>query len=524
MADTPVSESTGGSEPFVAHASPASPASAETANSPDSTPAAASEASERPTAEAPSPGGPVGRGEEKWRRAFKKGPLPPPETAPTASDAGQQGEAKPEPVRKPSRPPTGRALLRMLDEDIDAELDAALGSFDAEATLKPTEEQAKGAPTAIPTSGPAAREKKAFRVLAVRGADVFVDVGQRAEGIVPAIQFGGKLPQPGDLVELIVDRFDRDNDLFVLRKPGAAQEADWGSIEKGMVVDAVVRKVNKGGLEVTVNGIRGFMPAGQVDLEHIADFGPLLNQTLRCEVTEANLSSRNLVVSRKAFLLKEREEKAKTTWASLAEGQVREGVVRRIADFGAFIDLGGVDGLAHVSQMSWQRVRHPGDVLMVGQPVKVTVLKIDPETKRISLSLKDLAENPWSRAEEKYRPGAILTGVVTKLMEFGVFVEVEPGIEGLVHVSEWSNQRVRRLADVAKPDQEVTVKVLAFDREKQRISLSVKQAIVADEPEAPEAAPETEATADAALASAKPKRPAASLKGGLGGSGGPLFG
>lgn len=431
-------------------------------------------------------------------------------------------------------PPSNKDLLRMIDADLDAEIEAAMAGFDVSKTLDPsTVNQAPASAKSHdqgPESADDARSPKTYRVLAVRGDDVFVDAGGRTEGLVSASQFDGKSPQAGDLVELVLDHEDPETEMLIFRRPGAAQEADWGTVAKGMIVDAVVRKVNKGGLEVTVNGLRGFLPAGQVDVYHVPDLSTLLNQSLRCEVTEANLQARNLIVSRRVVLEREREEKARATFASLAENQVRDGIVRRIADYGAFVDIGGVDGLLHVSQLSWQRVKHPSDVLAVGQPIKVMVLEFDPDSKKISLGLRQLEQSPWDGAALKYHPGTVVTGRVTKLMEFGAFVELEPGVEGLAHISELSRHRVHRPGDVLSVGQEVDVKVISFDRETQRISLSVKQAIPPEpEVEAPTKAESSKAESrevveDARESAKVPRKSAALLKGGLGDSKGPLFG
>jgi small subunit ribosomal protein S1 len=422
---------------------------------------------------------------------------------------------------------TGRALKRLLDDDIESEMEAALANFDGGQILAEPATPQSVRPAAGTTEGPKggrpSPDKQTVRVLAVRGDDIYVDLGQKSEGVVSILQFENeKLPAAGDLIELIVDHFDRDNNLYILRRPGSVQEADWGSVAKGMIVDAVVRKVNKGGLEVTVNGIRGFLPAGQVDIAHIPDLSIFLNKTLRCEITEVSLTSKNLIVSRKVILEREREEKARDTLASLAEGQLKQGVVKKIMDFGAFVDIGGVDGLIHVSQMSWQKVHHPGDLLSPGQEVQVVVLSFDPETKKIGLGLRQLTESPWKKAAEKYRVGATVTGTVSKIMDFGAFVELESGIEGLIHISELSSQRVRRVAEVLKVGQSVDVKVLEFDEQKQRISLSLKAAAA----EAEEARLEAEDAEAERLAAEAPPKPQSSkpLKGGLRGGGGPLFG
>lgn len=447
------------------------------------------------------------------------------ESAPATGTASELAAA----ALVPAPTPTGRALKRMLDDDIEAEMEAALAGFSADSVLVAPEPATHPAPASGDSAAAPPRgnqvERRTVRVLAVRGDDIFVDLGEKSEGIVSALQFDKAVPRAGDLVELVLDHFDRDNNLFILRRPGTAQEADWGTVAKGMIVDAIVRKVNKGGLEVTVNGIRGFLPAGQVDLVHIPDLGTLVGQTLRCEITEVSLSSRNLVVSRKAILERERAERARATLESLAEGQIKDGVVKKIMDFGAFVDIGGVDGLIHVSQISWQKVHHPGDVLRPGQEVQVVVLNFDKETKKIGLGLRQLSESPWSKAADKYRPGAVVSGRVSKLMDFGAFVELEPGIEGLVHISELAGHRVRRVGEVVKLDQVVEVKVLDFDEEKNRISLSLKAAQADALPDDEEASAATAPVDSATPATpSTPKRPPGTLKGGLGGSSGPLFG
>src|SRR5207248_5715711 len=243
-----------------------------------------------------------------------------------------------------------------------------------------------------PTGQPGADDKrKKGRVLAIRGGDVFVDVpGGRSQGVVPAGQFPEGPPAIGSEVEFHIEGYDNENGLLLLALQGAAQTADWSSVAVGMIVEARVTDTNKGGLAVDVNGIRGFMPISQIDLYRVEDTQQFVNQRLRCLVTEVKSSERNLVVSRRALLEKEREENREKVWQELAEGQVREGVVRSIRDFGAFVDLGGVDGLLHVSEMSWQRVQDPSTVVQPGQKVKVVVLRLDREKRKVSLGLKQL--------------------------------------------------------------------------------------------------------------------------------------
>jgi small subunit ribosomal protein S1 len=252
------------------------------------------------------------------------------------------------------------------------------------------------------------------------------------------------------------------------------------------------------------------MPISQIDLYRVENAEQYVNQKLLCLVTEVNPEERNLVVSRRALLEREREEARTKLWAELAEGQVRTGVVRSLKEFGAFVDLGGVDGLLHVSEMSWSRVQYPGAVVQPGQTVKVVVLKIDHERRKVSLGLKQLTASPWDSVQERYHAGTVVKGKVTRLMDFGAFVELEPAVEGLVHISELSPQRVRRVADVVQPGQEVQVMVLNVDPVQRRISLSLKAAM----PKEGEEAAEKEAEEQVEV---KPQRPRTTpLRGGIG--------
>jgi small subunit ribosomal protein S1 len=282
-------------------------------------------------------------------------------------------------------------------------------------------------------------------------------------------------------------------------------------VAEGQIVEARVTATNKGGLSVDVNGIRGFMPISQIDLYHVNDAEQFVNQRLKCLVVDVDPQEHNLVVSRRKLLEKEREENREKLWAQLAEGQVRDGVVRSIREFGAFVDLGGVDGLLHVSEMSWKRVQNPRDVVQEGQTVKVVVLKIDHERRKVSLGLKQLTTSPWDLAAANYIPNAVVKGKVTRLMDFGAFVELEPGVEGLVHISELANQRVRRVADVVQPGQEVSVMVLRVDPAQRKISLSLKAALPK------EGEPEEAAEEEVEETPARPSRPRTTpLRGGIG--------
>jgi small subunit ribosomal protein S1 len=443
-----------------------------------------------------------------------------PTSTPNAESVSSEPAAESGPTRQSSgQMPriTGRALRRMLDEDLGDELAEALAQFERADVFAA---QTTAAPITRQSAGGSESQKRTVRVLAVRGADVFVDLGEKSEGVLAGGQFGDVLPKAGDLVEVIIDRYDPADDVYVVRRPGTAQEADWGSLKNGMLVNAKVEKVNKGGLEVRISGIRGFLPAGQAALKHIADLSVLVGQVLLCEVTELNVAERNLIVSRRSVLERERAERAKETLATLEEGQVRDGVVKRLTDFGAFVDIGGVDGLLHIREMSWTKVHHPGDLLSLGQQVRVVVLRFERETGKISLGLKQLSESPWQRAAETYRSGSTVSGTITRTTEFGAFVELEPGIEGLIHISELAHQRVRRVTDVVQPGRCVDVKILDFDAARQRISLSLKQVVnETEEAESDSLSAETESP------TASGKKSTTPLRGGLGNRPeGPLFG
>ncbi|MCE5268178.1 MAG: S1 RNA-binding domain-containing protein [Planctomycetaceae bacterium] len=358
------------------------------------------------------------------------------------------------------------------------------------------------------------------RVIAVRRDDVFVELGGRRQGIVSLRQFDVP-PQVGAAVQVVVQKLNPEDGLYELSVPNrAVQVDDWSDLIEGAIVDVSVTGHNAGGLECEVNHIRGFIPVSQIALYRVEDLAQFVGQRLTCVITEADPDRRNLVLSRRAVLEREREQARQQLLESLRPGQIRDGVVRKLMDFGAFVDLGGVDGLVHVSQMAWGRVKHPSDVLQEGQTIKVRVDKIDPATGKISLAYRDLMESPWTAAAHKYPPNTVVQGTVTKLMDFGAFVEVEPGIEGLVHISELSHKRVWRCSDVVKEGQQVEVMVLSIDPEAQRMSLSMKELSA---PPEPAKKPDGE-SAEPAKSSKKHHVPTGPLLGGLGRKTGDRFG
>jgi small subunit ribosomal protein S1 len=448
------------------------------------------------------------------------------------------------------------------DSALDKEIDDALAGVQLdELYQKDRTAPAQPAAAAISGTGKSARRGK---IVSVNKDDAFVDFGGKSQGIVSMLQFEAE-PNVGEEYDFFVERYDDREGLLILTRKGAlATNVSWENLEVGQIVEGTVSGTNKGGLELDVKGMRAFMPAGQVDIYHVPDLSQFVGQKLQAEVTQFDPGARNLVLSRRNILERQREEQKAKLMEELAEGQIRRGTVRNVMDFGAFVDLGGVDGLLHVSEMtfkrgrqnaadfvkvgdvldvkvtridretgklslslkqargsdpwadaatkyavgtqitgrvtkvesfgafieveeglegllpvsemSWQRIRHPSDLVKEGDTVRLVVISIDPAQRRISFSLKQAGPDPWKTVKEKFAVGMLTSGSVTRTADFGAFVELEPGLEGLVHVSELSNQRVRSPADVVKIGQEVNVRVLDIDAEGRRISLSMRQA------------------------------------------------
>ena len=316
------------------------------------------------------------------------------------------------------------------------------------------------------------------------------------------------------MLEVAVSRFNPAEGLYELTLPGGAVAVgDWSEVSEGMVVDARVTGHNKGGLECEVSKLRGFIPASQVSMYRVEDMSQFVDQKFTCVVTEVNPEKRNLVLSRRAVLEREKAEAKEGLLASLEVGKSLEGTVRSLQSFGAFVDLGGVDGLVHISQLSWDRLKHADEVLEIGQKIKVKILKIDPQTGKIGLGFRDLSENPWEHVARDFPTRATAKGRVSRVTEFGAFVRLAPGVEGLVHISELSHKRVFRVTDVLTEGQEVEVLVMAVDPEQQRISLSLKALEAKAAPAAKEA---SEETAEPVVAVA-PKKRKVPLQGGMGG-------
>jgi small subunit ribosomal protein S1 len=316
--------------------------------------------------------------------------------------------------------------------------------------------------------------------------EVLVDIGYKSEGVIPANELSirrsvdpSEEVSLGEQVDALVLTKEDQEGRLVLSKKRARFEKAWRRIEaaaeSGEPVEGTVIEVVKGGLILDL-GVRGFLPASLVDIRRVHNLDEFKGQTLECKVIELNRSRNNVVLSRRAVLEEERKEVREQILGRLQPGMVVEGKISNIVDFGAFVDLEGIDGLIHISELSWSHVNHPSEVLSIGETVRVKVLDIDRDRQRISLGLKQTQEDPWQTVLNEYKPNDILEGKVTKVVAFGAFVEIVPGVEGLVHISELAEHHVETPGEVVQPGQEVWVRILEIDEERRRISLSVKRA------------------------------------------------
>ncbi len=321
-------------------------------------------------------------------------------------------------------------------------------------------------------------------VVAIEHDFVVVDIGLKTEGRIPLREFlvddGAGQPKAGDIVEVYLDRIENALGDAVVSREKARREEAWTRLEKSFAAQeavngALVGRV-KGGFTVDLGGANAFLPGSQVDIRPVRDVGPLMNIVQPFAILKMDRQRGNIVVSRRAVLEESRASERAEIVGQLKEGEIREGIVKNITDYGAFVDLGGIDGLLHVTDMSWKRVNHPSQVLNVGDTVKVQIVKINPDTQRISLGMKQLLNDPWDGVDAKYPAGGKFTGRVTNITDYGAFVELEPGVEGLVHVSEmsWTKKNLHP-SKILSTSQEVDVQVLDVDGEKRRISLGIKQ-------------------------------------------------
>jgi small subunit ribosomal protein S1 len=323
------------------------------------------------------------------------------------------------------------------------------------------------------------------KVVRIDQDEVLVDIGYKSEGVIPMNELSiRKSVDPHDEVELgeevdalVLTKEDQDGRL-VLSKKRARFEKAWRKIEaaaeSGEPVEGTVIEVVKGGLIIDL-GVRGFLPASLVDIRRVQNLDEFLGTKIECKVIELNRSRNNVVLSRRAVLEEERKEVRQQILDRLQPGMVVEGAISNIVDFGAFVDLDGIDGLIHISELSWSHVNHPSEILSIGDVVPVKVLDIDRDRQRISLGLKQTQEDPWQRVIDTYRIGDELEGKVTKVVTFGAFVEIMDGVEGLVHISELAHHHVENPREIVEPGQDVRVKILEIDSERRRLSLSVKR-------------------------------------------------
>jgi small subunit ribosomal protein S1 len=323
------------------------------------------------------------------------------------------------------------------------------------------------------------------KVVRIDKDEVLVDIGYKAEGVIPSNELSiRKSVDPHEEVELgeeidalVLTKEDAEGRL-ILSKKRARFEKAWRRIEvaadSGEPVEGSVIEVVKGGLILDL-GVRGFLPASLVDIRRVHNLDEFMGQTLECKVIELNRSRNNVVLSRRAVLEEERKEVREQILGRLEPGQVVEGKISNIVDFGAFVDLDGIDGLIHISELSWSHVNHPSEVVAIGDDVRIKVLDIDRDRQRISLGLKQTQEDPWQRVINTHRPNDVLEGTVTKVVAFGAFVEILPGVEGLVHISELADHHVENPGEVVEPGSKLNVKILEIDEERRRLSLSIKQ-------------------------------------------------
>src|SRR5688572_18481739 len=322
-------------------------------------------------------------------------------------------------------------------------------------------------------------------IVKVNRDSVIVDIGYKSEGVIPASEFidtSGKVSvNPGDRVDVLIEARENDQGLVALSKEKADKLKVWDEIsaacERDELIEGTITARVKGGLQVSIRGgVKAFLPGSQVDLRPVRNLDKLIGQTFEFKVIKFNKKRGNIVLSRRVLLEKERNELKAQTLGRLEEGMVVTGTIKNITEYGAFVDLGGIDGLLHITDMSWGRVNHPSEVFKIGDEVTVKVLRYNPETERVSLGLKQTMEDPWNHAEESYPAGKRVRGKVVSITDYGAFVEMEQGIEGLIHVSEMSwTKKVKHPSKLLEVGQEIECQVLEVDARAKRISLGLKQ-------------------------------------------------
>ncbi len=366
------------------------------------------------------------------------------------------------------------ALIRSLgiaDADVDAMITDALGARGGAGVLDSL--LGKQADALVPG------KLITGKIIGFAGNDVLVEVGLKSEGLIPREEFEGAEPRVGEEVTVLLERLEGDGGLVQLSKRKADRMLNWQRImdttREGDVVEGLVTRKIKGGLLVDI-GVQVFLPASQVDVRRPADIGEFLGRKIRATILKIDPETRNIVISRRKLIEEERTAAKKRLLETLKEGDLVTGEVKNIADFGAFIDLGGIDGLLHITDMSWNRINHPSELVKLGQRIEVKVLNIDREKEKIALGLKQKEASPWADLEKKYPINSRVRGTVVNVVPYGAFVRLEDGIEGLVHISEMSwTRRINHPSEILQPGQEVDVVILDINKDKQEISLGMKQ-------------------------------------------------
>ncbi len=332
------------------------------------------------------------------------------------------------------------------------------------------------------------------KVVQITDDEVCVSIGYKADGLIKRADLVDEDVKLDDEIEVEVVKVNDGEGNVLLSQRNIVNRKAWDALmekyEAGEYLDAVGKEAVKGGLIADIGGVRAFVPASQLSQRYVEKIGDFVGKDMKLKIIEVDKQKKRVVASRKAVVAEEAAAKKKEVWEKLEEGVVIHGIVRRLTDFGAFVDLGGVDGLIHITDLSWGRIKHPSEVVKPNQEVDVKVLSLDPEKERIQLGYKQLQPHPWDNAAENYPEGAVVEGKVVRITDFGAFVELQPGLDGLVHISQCATTRVAKVEDAVKVGDIVNVKVLGVDPEKKRISLSIRQAL---EPEAPAAEPEAAA-------------------------------
>lgn len=372
-----------------------------------------------------------------------------------------------------------RSLVRSLDDDsLENELADMFGESAEELLLDSLEDANKQFDVNQIVEG---------KIVEINEEFVVVDVGFKSEGAIPKNEWeeGEEPPQIGQMIKVLIEEVEDQNileearNMIVLSKRKAEKIIQWekmmASVQEGQVVTGTVTRKIKGGLLVDI-GVNVFLPASQVDIRRPNDIGDYIGRVVQCEVLKIDEARRNIVVSRRSLIEKQREEDREHLMAELEIGQIRKGVVKNIADFGAFVDLGGIDGLLHITDMSWERIGHPSEMVAIDQEIEVKILQIDREKQKIALGLKQKQNNPWTNIAEKYPVGSTIPGEVVNVMSYGAFVKLEPGIEGLVHISEMSwTRRINHPSEMVQIGDKINVRILGVDPQGQQLSLGIKQ-------------------------------------------------